>query len=195
MIKIQEWLHHGHDEYGGVVQLCFWFSKLLEQQDHWLKWGDERSGQDLEILLRHDVYEVLLKPPSEDAELQKGMKIWDRLTGTEEELARDTLAGWATWGNPRGEWSQIYIGAIHTFVFFLFFSFIFISWRLITLQYCSGFCHTLTWIRHGFTCVPHPEPRSHLPPHPIPLGHPSVPALSTCLLHPSRLSHSLRLFV
>ena len=25
-----------------------------------------------------------------------------------------------------------------------FFSFIFISWRLITLQYCSGFCHTLT---------------------------------------------------
>ena len=30
------------------------------------------------------------------------------------------------------------------YVFFLFFSFIFISWRLITLQYCSGFCHTLT---------------------------------------------------
>ena len=27
-----------------------------------------------------------------------------------------------------------------------FFSFIFISCRLITLQYCSGFCHTLTWI-------------------------------------------------
>ena len=26
----------------------------------------------------------------------------------------------------------------------LFFSFIFISWRLITLQYCSDFCHTLT---------------------------------------------------
>ena len=25
-----------------------------------------------------------------------------------------------------------------------FFSFIFITWRLITLQYCSGFCHTLT---------------------------------------------------
>ena len=26
---------------------------------------------------------------------------------------------------------------------FIYFSFIFISWRLITLQYCSGFCHTL----------------------------------------------------
>ena len=32
------------------------------------------------------------------------------------------------------------------------------NWRLITLQYCSGFCHTLTWISHGCTCVPHPEP-------------------------------------
>ena len=40
----------------------------------------------------------------------------------------------------------------------LFFSFIFISWRLITLQYYSGFCHTLTLISHGFTCIPHPDP-------------------------------------
>ena len=39
-----------------------------------------------------------------------------------------------------------------------FSSFIFISWRLITLQYCSGFCHTLTWISHGFTCIPYPDP-------------------------------------
>ena len=31
-----------------------------------------------------------------------------------------------------------------------FFPFIFISWRLITLQCCSGFFHTLTWISHGF---------------------------------------------
>ena len=66
-----------------------------------------------------------------------------------------------------------------------FFSFIFISWRLITLQYCSDFCHTLTWISHGFTCVPHPNPPSHLPPHPIPLGLPSAPALSTCLMYPT----------
>ena len=62
---------------------------------------------------------------------------------------------------------------------------IFISWRLITLQYCSGFCHTLTWISHGFTCVPHPDPPSHLPLHPIPLGLPSAPAPSTCLMHPT----------
>ena len=29
-----------------------------------------------------------------------------------------------------------------------YFYFLFISWRLITLQYCSGFCHTLKWISH-----------------------------------------------
>ena len=66
-----------------------------------------------------------------------------------------------------------------------FFPFIFISWRLITLQYCSGFCHTLTWISHGFKYVPHPDPPSLLPPHPIPLGLPSAPALRTCLMHPT----------
>ena len=62
---------------------------------------------------------------------------------------------------------------------FFFKKFIYFNWRLITLQYCSGFCHTLTWISHGCTCVPYPEPPSKLPPHPIPLGHPSAPALST----------------
>ena len=51
-------------------------------------------------------------------------------------------------------------------IFFLFFLF-----------YCSVFCHTLTWISHGFTCVPHHDPPSCLPPHPIPLGLPSAPAL------------------
>ena len=68
---------------------------------------------------------------------------------------------------------------------FLFFPFIFISWRLITLQYCSGFCRTLTWISHGFTCIPHPDPPSHHPLHPIPLGLPSAPGPSTCLMHPA----------
>ena len=69
--------------------------------------------------------------------------------------------------------------------FYYFFPFIFISWRLTTLQYCSGFCHTLTWISHGFTCVSHPEPPSHLSPHSFPLGHPSVSAPSTCLMYPT----------
>ena len=79
---------------------------------------------------------------------------------------------------PEGFWQS-------TFIFYFFFSFIFISWRLITLQYCSGFCHTLTWISHGFTCVPHPDPPSCLPPHPIPLGLPSAPTPSPRLMHPT----------
>ena len=54
----------------------------------------------------------------------------------------------------------------HGFSFFFFF----------TSQY--WFCHTLTWIHHRCTCVPYPEPSSHFPPHPIPLGHPSAPAPS-----------------
>ena len=71
------------------------------------------------------------------------------------------------------------------FIYLFIFSFIFISWRLITLQYCSGFCHTLTWISHVFTCIPHPDPPSHLPLYPIPLSLPSAPGLSTCLMHPT----------
>ena len=51
------------------------------------------------------------------------------------------------------------------------------------INYCSGFCQTLTWISHRCTCVPHPEPPSHLPPHPVPQGYPSAPALSTGLMH------------
>ena len=40
------------------------------------------------------------------------------------------------------------------------------------------FCHSSTWIRHGCTRVPHPEPASHLPLRTILLGHPSAPAPS-----------------
>ena len=62
------------------------------------------------------------------------------------------------------------------FLFFkiLFKNFIYFNWRLIILQYCNGFCHTLTWISHGCPRVPYPEPPSHLPPHPIPLIKPGL---------------------
>ena len=45
-----------------------------------------------------------------------------------------------------------------------------------TILYWS--CHTSTWIRHGCTHVPNPEPPFYLPPHTIPLGHPSAPTPS-----------------
>ena len=59
------------------------------------------------------------------------------------------------------------------------YKFIYFNWRLVTILY--WFCHTSTWIRHGYTRVPHPEPLI-LPPHTIPLGHPSAPA-SSILYH------------
>ena len=76
--------------------------------------------------------------------------------------------------------------ALSASFFYLLKKFFCFNWRLITLQYCSGFCHTLTWISHGCTCVLHPEHPSHHPPHPIPQGHPSAPAQST-LPHASNL--------
>ena len=62
---------------------------------------------------------------------------------------------------------------MHILLFFKF-KLIYFNWRLITLQYCIRFA---IQIRHGCTCIPHPEPPSHLPPHTIPLGHPSAPEL------------------
>ena len=66
--------------------------------------------------------------------------------------------------------------------FFNWYKFIYFNWRLITLQYCIGFAihwHESTTCRSNrCTRVPLPEPLSHLPPHTIPLGHPSAPAPS-----------------
>ena len=55
---------------------------------------------------------------------------------------------------------------------------IYFNWRLITLQYCSGFCHTSTLINLVCTRVPHPEPTSHLLPDSILQCRPSALALS-----------------
>lgn len=46
-------------------------------------------------------------------------------------------------------------------------SFVYSNWRIITLQYHDGFCHTSAWIDHRHTCIPsilnalaHPSPRN-----------------------------------
>ena len=56
------------------------------------------------------------------------------------------------------------------------FRFLNFNWRLITLQYC-GFCHIFTWISHGCTCVPHPDPPSP--------SHPSGSSQGTSPEHPA----------
>ena len=92
---------------------------------------------------------------------------------------------WANiWEKNINGYERLATGWVRYFLFLK--KWIYLNWRLIMLQYCSGFCHTLTWISHGCTCVPHPEPPSHLPPHPIPQGCPSAPALSA-LFHASNL--------
>ena len=56
----------------------------------------------------------------------------------------------------------------------------------LTLQYCIGFAIYQNESATGIHVFPILNPPSHLPPQPIPQGHPSAPALST-------LSHSLNL--
>ena len=62
------------------------------------------------------------------------------------------------------------------FYFILLFYYYYYYYFYFTILY--WFCHTSTCIHHGCTRLPHPEPTSHLPPHTIPLGHPSAPAPS-----------------
>ena len=59
----------------------------------------------------------------------------------------------------------------------------FFNFTLFYFTILYWFCHTSTWIRHGCTWVPNPEPPSHLPPHTMSLGHPCVPAPS--ILYPA----------
>ena len=78
--------------------------------------------------------------------------------------------------------AHLYIYIYMTYLFiFLFFIFLF----MLFFFFGSGFCHTLKWNSHGFTCGPHPDPPSHLPLHPLPLGLPSAPGPSACLMHPT----------
>ena len=67
-----------------------------------------------------------------------------------------------------------------------YFLFVCFNWRLITLQYCGGFAIHSQLSAMGVHVSSILNTPSHLPPHPIPQGHPSAPALST-LSHASNL--------
>ena len=71
------------------------------------------------------------------------------------------------------------MNTIPYFILFIYF-YIFYFFYFTVLYW---FCHTSTWICHGCTRVPNPEPPSPLPPHTIPLGHSSAPSPS--ILYPA----------
>ena len=66
---------------------------------------------------------------------------------------------------------------------FLFFSFYLFIYLFILLYNIVLVLPYINMIHHRCTCVPHPETPSHLPPHTIPLGHPS--ALAPSILYPA----------
>ena len=59
------------------------------------------------------------------------------------------------------------------------FSFLFFSVLFIYLFLLYNIVLVLPYIDMNPPWVSHPEPPSHLPPHPIPLGHPNAPAPNT----------------
>ena len=79
---------------------------------------------------------------------------------------------------------KIIVAYLQDWLFSSFFNlnlFVLMEANYFTILY--WFCHTSTWIRHGCTHAPHPEPPSHLPSCTLPLGHPSAPAPS--ILYPA----------
>ena len=88
----------------------------------------------------------------------------------------ETREVWETASDQRKQRSYMTTRCNVVFIYLL----IYFNWRLITLQYCSGFCHTLTWVSHGCTCVPHPE-------LPLPPPSPSHPSGSSQCTSPEHL--------
>ena len=56
-----------------------------------------------------------------------------------------------SWGNVASFYN--FRSLVKKCPFSLFKKIIYFNWRILYLQYCGGFCHTLTWITHGYTCV------------------------------------------
>ena len=106
-------------------------------------------------------------------------------------MSREAGMTWCCFSSPNAIWkNSLFLSEVNLLTFgfgfcfcFFFFSFIYLIFYFTILYW---FCHTLTWICHGCISVPQLEPPSHLPPHPISLGHPSAPA-------PSTLYHALSL--
>ena len=107
-----------------------------------------------------------------------------RKVKSESEVAQSclTLSDPMDCSPPGSSVHGIFQARVLEWVAIAFSEFIYFNWRLIILQYCSGFCHTSTWISHGHTSVPHPEtvPPTSLPIPSfwvIPVHQPGAPRL------------------
>lgn len=79
----------------------------------------------------------------------------------------------------------VFVFYFFIFIFWLFLKIIYFNWWIITWQYHDDFLLYIN-MNQPQVCVPHPETRSHIPPHLIPLGCPRALA-SGCLFHASHL--------
>ena len=95
-----------------------------------------------------------------------------------------TSITWRDLGSQTG-WRLLLMWIGKTEVFILFYFILFFSFFFPFIFICSEFCHTLKWKGLGFTCLPHPDPPSHHPPHLLPPGPPRAPGPRACLLHPT----------
>ena len=87
--------------------------------------------------------------------------------------------GWTGWISLQSKgFSRVFSNTtVQTHQFFSAQLSFFVLIFIFTLFYFSilyWFCHTLTWIHRGCTCVPKHEPPSHLPPNNVSLLHPAL---------------------
>ena len=133
---------------------------------------------------------LFLSPPALNLSQHQGLFKWVSSLHEVAKALEFQLQHQSIQWSPRTDLLYFYFIYYYYYYYYLLlndaFYFFFISWRLITLQYCSGFCHTLTWISQGYTYIPHPDP-------PLPPPSPPDPSGSSQCTRSEHLAHASNL--